>query len=155
MPDAFGPRNDGQLPLLVSGLAREGGRALEVAVIFRGGLATISPAGIQVPPSRIICRGLHSSDTRLNVTRFPSVSKRYLPGPSHPPGPPLMTNSTSEPAVFHVPLIFGQRSPSIENVPVGSKRATKMPNFNGCNGSAAFDRCFSMYLRANSFQCGL
>src|SRR5688572_25600074 len=123
MPEAFGPRNEGQLPLFVSGLARDGGFALEVVVILRGGLVTTSVEGIQVLPPRIILRGKHSSETRSNLMRCPSVSKRYLPGPSQPPGPPLITNSTSGPAIFQLPLILGQRSPSIESVPAGSKRA--------------------------------
>src|SRR5687767_5654855 len=102
MPDARGPRNDGQLPLSVAGFAREGGRAFDVVVIVLEGLGTTVPAGNQVLPSRITCRGLHASVTRLNLTRFPSVSNRYFPGPSQPPGPPVIKNSTSDPEVFQV-----------------------------------------------------
>ena len=51
-PDACGPRNEGQLPL--SGIAREGGFAFDVVVMFRAGLAATVPAGTHVPPSRII-----------------------------------------------------------------------------------------------------
>src|SRR5262245_21042890 len=100
MPDACGPRNDGQLPLLVAGFARAGGRAFDVVVMLRGGLLTIVPAGNHVLPSSIICRTLHSSETRLKFTRFPSVSNRYFPGRSQPPGPPVIKNSTSDPEVF-------------------------------------------------------
>ena len=154
MPEACGPRNDGQLPLSVAGFAREGGFAFDVVVIFRGGLLTTVPAGNHVLPSRMIWRSLHSSETRVNLMCFPSVSYRYFPGPSQPPGPPDIANSISDPAVFQVPLSFGQPLPSSVSVPPGSKRAVKTPNVNGCEGNEAFDRCFSMYLRANSFQCG-
>ena len=54
MPEACGPRNDGQLPLAVAGFAREGGFAFEVVVILRGGLLTTVPAGSHVLPLRII-----------------------------------------------------------------------------------------------------
>src|SRR5688500_8241530 len=131
MPDACGPRNDGQLPFSVAGFAREGGLAFDVVVIFRGGLLTAVPAGNHVLPSRIIWRGLHSSETRVNLMRFPSVSYRYFPGPSQPPGPPDIANSISEPDVFHVPLSFGQPPPSSDIVPPGSKRAVKTPNVTG------------------------
>src|SRR5688572_16557984 len=78
MPDACGPRNDGQLPLLVSGFAR--GRAFAVCVNFRGARAADSPAGNQLLRSRIICRGLQSSETKSNEMRLPSTLTRYLPG---------------------------------------------------------------------------
>src|SRR5215216_889768 len=130
MPDACGPRNDGQLPLAVS-RARAGGFAVAVLMIFLAGLFTASPAGDHVLRSRIICRGLHSSETKSNLMCFPSVSKRYLPGPSQPPGPPLINSSISEPVLFQVPLSLGQRSPSSVNVPAGSKRTRNTPKDNG------------------------
>src|SRR5215212_9011797 len=138
MPDAFGPRNDGQLPFALA-IGRAGGFPLPVLTISRGGRFTVSPAGSHMLRSMIICRTLHSSETRLNERRLPSVSYRYLPGLSQPPGPPEISSSTSEPRSFHVPLSLGQRSPSTLNVPAGSNRALKMPNVSGCEGSAAFD----------------
>src|ERR1051325_3583778 len=118
MPDACGPRNEGQLPLAVS-RGRAGGVAFAVLVIFLMGLLTTSPAGDHALRSMIICRILQSSETRSNLTCFPSLSNRYLPGPSQPPGPPLVNSSTSEPSLFHVPLSVGQPFPSILNVPAG------------------------------------
>src|SRR5690349_13958906 len=81
IPDAFGPRNDGQLPFAFA-IGRAGGLPLPVLTISRGGRRTVSPTGRHVLPSSISCRTLQSSETRLNVTCLPSVSYRYLPGPS-------------------------------------------------------------------------
>src|SRR6185295_18658476 len=72
-PEACGPRNDGQLPFSVA-IGRAGGRPFPVLTISRGGRATVSPAGSHVLRSRIICRGLQSSETRLNERCLPSVS---------------------------------------------------------------------------------
>src|SRR5215207_2152730 len=46
IPDACGPRNEGQLPLPGSAFPR--GRAFAVCVNFRGALAADSPAGNQL-----------------------------------------------------------------------------------------------------------
>src|ERR1700752_1627380 len=91
-PDAFGPRNDGQLPVAFAG--RDGGRAPAVLTKFRSGLGTDSPAGSQVLPSRMSCRTLHSSETTPIVTCLPSEVARYLPRPSQPPG--AFANPASE-----------------------------------------------------------
>src|SRR5215217_2931188 len=72
-PDAFGPRNDGQLPLLPA-IGRLGGLPLPLLTISRAGFVTISSAGRHVLRSRIICRGLQSSETRLKERCLPSVS---------------------------------------------------------------------------------
>src|SRR5690348_8701423 len=98
IPDACGPRKVGQLPFAEA--ARDEGRACDVSVIFRGGLVTTSPAGNQVLRSTIIRRGTQSSATTSNDTRLPSLLKRYFPGVSQPPGPPLIASSTSSPSVF-------------------------------------------------------
>src|SRR5215213_9960341 len=134
-PDAFGPRNDGQLPAAAAGFGRDGWRACEVRIKFRAGLLTASPAGDQVLRSRIIWRGRHSSATRSNVRRLPSPVIRYLPGPSQPPGPPpAIESSISAPCLFQLPLSLGQPLPSRVKAPDGSKRATKAPNDNGWEG---------------------
>src|SRR5215203_5017508 len=135
MPEACGPRNEGQLPL--AGAGRAEGRACDVSVIFLAGLTAASPAGDQVLRSRIICRTLHSSATRSNVRCLSTVVTRYLPGPSQPPGPPLIRNSTSDPWLFQLPLSLGQPCPSSVSVPAGSKRTRKAPNFKGSEGREA------------------
>src|SRR6185369_1682643 len=89
-PDAFGPRNDGQLPTAFAGLGRTGGFSFAVLTKFRTGFGTDSPAGNHVLRSRIICRGRQSSEMRSNVMCLPSKVVRYFPGPSQPPGPPVI-----------------------------------------------------------------
>src|SRR6185369_15913301 len=67
IPEAFGPRKDGQLPLLLA-IGRAGGRAFATLTISRGGTATISVAGIHVLRSTIIFRGTQLSATTSNET---------------------------------------------------------------------------------------
>src|ERR1044072_3564406 len=92
IPEARGPRNDGQLPLSVA-IGRAGGRAVATLTMSLGGTTTVSPVGIHVLRSTIIRRGIHSSATTSNETRLPSLLKRYLPGASQPPGPPDIVSS--------------------------------------------------------------
>src|SRR5690348_5943599 len=99
-PDACGPLIDGQLPFADPGLIRDDSGAPAVSVIFRGGTATVSLAGSHVLRSRIIRRGIHSSASTSNVMLLALLFKRYLPGPSQPPGPPLDANSISLPDFF-------------------------------------------------------
>src|SRR5690242_5716451 len=108
MPDAFGPRNDGQLPL--AALADRGGNALAVLSNFRTRLATASFAGSHALPSSTIRRSLHSSETSASMTRLPSTLTRYLPGASQPPGPfaiPSTISSISAPFFFQLPVSLG------------------------------------------------
>ena len=57
--------------------------------------------------------------------------KPISPGPSQPLGPPDVDSSISSPLIFQLPFSAGQPWPSSVNVPPGSNRATKAPNFNG------------------------
>src|SRR4029077_498903 len=68
IPDACGPRNEGQLPLLFFWSDREDSFAPDVSLIFRTGTALASVAGAQLLPSTIIRRTMQSSAISLKLT---------------------------------------------------------------------------------------
>src|SRR5262249_432401 len=128
------PRNEGQFPFALLGSAVLGGRAPDSLVMRRGAMTFASSAGDQALPFRIIRRGTHSSATRLKMLPLPSRPPPYPPGPSQAFGALAVTNSSSSPVRFQLPLNAGQPAPSSLNAPSISKRAAKAPNFNGVEG---------------------
>src|SRR3954452_14459393 len=118
MPEACGPRNDGQLP--AAGAAAGSGVLLvpSVRAILRSGIVGASPDGRHELPSRIMRRGSQPSATSANVTRDPSVVNLYVAVLSPPPAASGVSNSTTLPGLYAiVPLNAGQPWPSRTKVP--------------------------------------
>ena len=135
IPDACGPRNDGQLPLPATGFGSDFALFPSVLTTFRGGRVTVSVAGIQVLRSIIMRRTVHVSSITSKLRRVPSTRYWYRPVLSQPPGPPDMVSSISVLVLFQLPFRAGQPWPCNMKVPPGSKRAIKAPNFMGVEGS--------------------
>src|SRR4051794_6383354 len=73
IPEAPGPRNDGQLPLLIVAVRPTGAEVPLVSVIARVGIVLTSLAGDQVLRSTITLRISQGSEITLNPTFVLSV----------------------------------------------------------------------------------
>ena len=127
MPDACGPRNDGQLPAPSPAFARSGVRSATVRSIRRAGhrpgLARRPPrAAIEDHPARPAAVG-HEIERQAAAV----ISKPIPSRPVTAVGTVRTSNSISPPSAFQLPLNAGQPSPSSVNVPPGTKRAVNAP----------------------------
>ena len=135
MPDAFGPRNEGQLPFAAAGFGSAEGRSGPLLTIFRSGIGTGSPSGRHVLPLRIIRRGTQSSATTASVSTVRSVLNRYRPGAAHGGGPPVVCTVTSSRSAFHVPGNVGQPAPLKVNAPSAAKWILKFRYCKAADGN--------------------